>query len=167
MKNDNHQAFIQMGDRYKDGRGVFQSDTKSLEMYIRAGELGHAPAYGRILHCYEHGIVVEEDMSKAVPFYEIAAKKESVPTAHKHLARFHWENGNISTSIRHCRVAASAGDKEAMDDLMRVYKDKLISKEELTQTLRAYQTSSNETKSKDRDKVRAMMDQYFANQDRG
>ena len=34
---------------------------------------------------------------------------------------------------------------------MKFYKDELLSKEELAQTLRAFQASSNELKSKDRD----------------
>lgn len=34
---------------------------------------------------------------------------------------------------------------------MKFYKDELLSKEELAQTLRAFQDSSNELKSKDRD----------------
>lgn len=52
------------------------------------------------------------------------------------------------------KVAASAGDKEEMDRLMRFYKGKLLSKEGLTQTLRAFQNSKNAMKSKDRDDAR-------------
>ena len=48
MKKNNTQAFVQMGIRYKEGVGVFQSDTKSLELIIRAAELGSAPVYFEI-----------------------------------------------------------------------------------------------------------------------
>lgn len=53
-------------------------------------------------------------------------------------------------------MAASAGDQGAMDTLMYAYKkqkDKYLSKEELSQTLRAFQTSKNLMKSKDRDEA--------------
>ena len=152
MKKNNPEAFMQMATEHKSGEGVFQSDTKSLEMRICAAELGHADAFINIGSSYQEGVVVEQNIVKAVEYYEVAAKKGSVH-AHKVLAGFHGRNGNKQQCIGHVKVAASAGDKEAMDDLMRVYKDKLISKEELTQTLRAYQTSKNAMKSKDRDDV--------------
>ena len=62
-------------------------------------------------------------------------------------------NGDIETSIRHIKVTASAGDQESMDKLMDAYKNKLLSKEELTQILRAHQTSSNELRTNDRDEA--------------
>ena len=52
------------------------------------------------------------------------------------------------------KVAASAGDKEAMDQLVDYYKDKSISKEDLAQTLRAYQAANSEIMSKDRENAR-------------
>ena len=44
-----------------------------------------------------------------------------------------------------------------MDELMARYKAKLLSKDDLTKTLRAFQASSNAMKSKDRDDARAYM----------
>ena len=40
---------------------------------------------------------------------------------------------------------------------MDIYKQKLMPKEELTQALRAFQLSSNEMKSKDRDDARVII----------
>ena len=50
------------------------------------------------------------------------------------------------------KVAASAGDQEM--HMYTMYKDKILSKVELTQTLRDFQSSQNEMKSKDRDDER-------------
>jgi len=157
MKKNHCIAFLQMSERHRTGKGVIQSDAKSLEMRIRAAELGHDEAYERIGQVYKEGIAVEEDMSKAVEFYEVAAKKGSL-MAHQYLASFHVENGNIDVSIRHLTVAASAGDQDSMDCLMEIYKGKLLSKEQLTQTLRAFQTASNEMKSEDRDEALRMFE---------
>jgi len=60
-------------------------------------------------------------------------------------------NGNENVAIEHTKVAASAGDRDSMDVLMDAYRDKELSKEDLTQTLRAHQASNNEMKSDDRD----------------
>ena len=48
MKNNEPQAFVAMSDKYKEGKDVLQSDTKSLDMLIRAAELGYSLAYRRI-----------------------------------------------------------------------------------------------------------------------
>ena len=94
-------------------------------------------------------------------FYRVAAKKGSI-LAHRYLADFYRSNWNNFESIKHLKVVASAGDQESMDDLMRHYKNKLLSKEEITQTLRAFQTSNNELKSKDREDARAFMERLKA-----
>ena len=156
MKKNNPEAFTLMAFKYQSGDRVFQSDTKALQMYIRAAELGDASAYGLIGTYYQEGILVEQNKSKAIEFYEVAAKKGAHLLAHRSLARFHGSNGDARKSIEHLKVVASAGNKKSMDDLMKAYKNKLLSKEDLSKTLRAYQTSSNETRSKDRDDARLM-----------
>ena len=55
---------------------------------------------------------MEQDESKALVWYEIAAKKGSIE-AHKYLSSFHGNYLNIDESVRHCIVAARAGDKES------------------------------------------------------
>ena len=153
MKRKNPTAFITMSYQYLQGEGVFQSNTKSLELLICAAELGKADAYGMIASSYEHGIAVELNMSKALEFYEVAAKKGSIP-AHRWIAEIQNRNGNVDEGIKHYKVVACAGDKEAMDALMKCYKHELVTKEDLSQTLRVYQASSNAMKSKDRDDAR-------------
>lgn len=127
-----------------------QSETKSLEMYIRSAELGHPDILGFIGTYCGDGNVVTQNNSKERAFYEVSAKKGSVKS-HKRLAKFHGGNGDIQKSLEHLKVAASAGDQESMDIVMRAYRNKGISKEELAQTLRACQASQNEMKSDDRD----------------
>ena len=112
MKKNEPGAFVHMASRYQSGDGVMQSDTKTLEMYIRAAELGFPNAYTDIGYHYRRGIVVEQDGSKSLAFYEVAAKKGSM-YAHKILAKFHGNNGNNQKCIEHLKVAASAGDKES------------------------------------------------------
>ena len=144
---------MHMANRYRSGEGVFQSDTKSLEMLTKAAEFGEAEAFAQLGKYYENGNVIEQDLSKSLEFYELGAKKGSI-NCHQQLAVFHWRNGNFHKNIQHIKVAASAGDKVSMGALTRFYKDnkdKLLSKDELAQTLRAHQASLNEMKSKERD----------------
>ena len=96
---------------------------------------------------------MEQNLSKASEFYEVSAKKGSY-RAHLNLASLHGRNDDFEKSVEHVKAAASAGDKESMDMLMDIYKQQLLPKEELAQTLRAYQASRDETKSRDRDDAR-------------
>lgn len=68
-------------------------------------------------------------------------------------------NGNADGCNKHLTVAASAGHKGSMDYLMANYKRKLVSKEDLSETLRAYQASTDEVKSKDREDARAAIEE--------
>jgi len=112
MKNNNPHAFVQMGSNYQLGTDVLQSDTRSLQMRIRAAELGVSNAYAVIGMHYEDGLGIEQDLSKALAFYEVAAKKGST-RAHIDLAEYHGGNGDIQRSIEHLKVAANAGCQEA------------------------------------------------------
>ena len=157
MKKNNIQSFIQMAERYRTGDGVLQSDTRALEMYIRAAELGHAQAYAHIGHCYDQGSAVEEDVPKSIEFFEVAAKKESI-RAYRWIAEFHGINGDNKKGFEYLNVAASAGCQKALNTLMKLYEItyelKLLSKDDLAKTLRAHQASLNDLKSKDRDDAR-------------
>ena len=155
MKKNNPDAFYQMARNYREGKeGVLQSETKSLEMCIRAAELGHPNAYAVIGNYCQQGFAMEQNISKAIAFHEVGAKKGSL-ASHGELARFHGKN---DLYIKHMKLVASAGYQEAMNSLMSAYKEKLLSKEDLTQTLRACQASQNEMKSKDRDNYVAVRD---------
>jgi len=156
MKKKNPDAFMQMAKHYKRGEcGVIQSDTRVLEMLIEAAELGNAHALAVIGKFYKDGLVVERDISKALNFGEVAAKNGYILA--NLLASLNDKNGNTDECIQHLVVTASAGDEEAMDILMTKYKQKLLRKEDLTQTLRAYQTSRNEMKSEDRENAARLL----------
>ena len=77
MKKNNPNAFFQMALQYKTGEITLQSDTKALEMYICAAELGNAQAYALIAHYYEAGNLVAKNMSRAFAFLHKAAMKGS------------------------------------------------------------------------------------------
>ena len=78
MKKNNSDAFMHMAKRHIQGEDIFQSNTKALEMMIRAAELGNANAFAMIGYYYLTGVAVTQNTSKALDYYEIAAKKGSV-----------------------------------------------------------------------------------------
>ena len=141
---------MHMAHRHQTGDGVSQSNMKALELFIRASDLGSAVVYGFIAVNYKHGYVVEKDGSKSRAFLEISAKKGSI-SGRRRLAKSEEENGDIDMAIKHWIIAANAGFQESMDNLMRAFRDNVFAKEDLLQTRREFQTSSDEMKSEARD----------------
>lgn len=156
IKRNHPFGLMQIGYLYRVGNGVMQSDTKSLDMFIRAAELGVAQAFIMIGSIYEEGNAVTCDRSKSLECHKVAAKKGRI-IAHNHLALFYERSGDIQISIKHLKVAACAGHQEAMDQLMKHYKNNLLPKEDLAQTLRAYQASSDLMKSTERDEAQLVL----------
>lgn len=108
LKKNSHEAHLQMAYKYQFGELEFQSDTKALEMFIKAAELGNPQAYAMIGTYCQGGIVVRQDRSKALEFYEVAAKKGSNIIAHNFLASHHRRSGDIDMCIKHLKVMANA-----------------------------------------------------------
>ena len=52
--------------------------------------------------------------------------------------------------LKHWNVAANAGSWELLETLMKTFRDKQMTKEDLDQTLRAFQASTGEMVSKER-----------------
>ena len=149
VKNNNPQAMMQMATDYQEGEGVPQSDIKAIEMYIRAAELGEAEAFIHIGRHYDNVILVQENVPKALEYYEVAAKKGAIAREETEHMSPMWRRLLTHKSIQHRKVLACAGHKESY----RV-DTAFISKEELTQTLRTYQRSSDELKTDDREHAR-------------
>ena len=99
IKRNHPAACLQMGFLYRIGDGVIQSDTKSLEMFLRAAELGVGSAFAMIGNYYVEGDGVAQDLSKALEYQKIATKKGNIP-ARRQLAFFHERNGDIQISIK-------------------------------------------------------------------
>ena len=119
-------------------------------MYIRAAELGKASIFVCIGRHYRDGLVVGEDRSKYRLCLEIAAKKGSIH-GHRGLSNTETVSGNTETAVKHWRVAARAGCGYSMDNLMIAFRNNMLTKDELAQILRAFQSSRDALKSSDRD----------------
>lgn len=87
MKKNSSDAFVAMALNYKEGGGVRQSETKSLEMCIRAAELGHPNAYALIGQYFNKGIAVGQDMSNCICKKCIESNQQFMFTPNKHFPK--------------------------------------------------------------------------------
>ena len=155
MDNGNGAAFNMLGYSYANGINSLPQDwNKATELYFKGGKLGCAEAYYNLGCSYDNGHGVEVDKKKAQYYYELAAMKGDVH-ARYNLGIIVEDAGNEDRAYKHFAIAARAGSERSLDAVKDGFMDGFITKDEYTNTLRAYQESQDEMKSEERDKAAA------------
>ena len=132
---------------YSQGLNGFQQDrTQAIKLFTKAAELGYSNAH------YGLGLVFKQqgDMKKARFHYEVAAMAGH-ETARNNLGCLENDSGNIVRALKHWLIAASAGCFRAMDALITCFEEGYVSRESIDSTLKTYNNSCAEMRSKARD----------------
>jgi len=144
-----------LGFYYYNGKYGFPKDqTKALELYHRAAELGYAKAYTNVGCAYELGHGVEVDEEKATHYYELAAMRGD-ERARYNLGNEEIRAGNYDRALKHYVIAAGSGYADSLDAIKQMYTKGDATKEDYTKALQSYQTYLGEIKSKQRDEAAA------------
>ena len=155
MEKGNAIAFCQLAGLYANGLiGVRQDNAKAIELYLKAGELGCAKAYYNLGNSYREGRGVDINTKKAKHYYELAAMNGDI-TARHNLGGLEYNAGNHQRAYKHFVISGMAGDKLSLDTIKEGYMAGRVTKEDYANTLRGYQQSQDEMKSKARDKALA------------
>ena len=123
-------AIGMLGNSYHHGLNGFQQDqTKAIELYNRAADLGSSEAHNFLGNIYRGG----GDVKKAKFHYEAAAM------AGNEMARFsigslEANSGNMDRAVKHWNIAAPAGNFFAMHQLITGYGFGHISRESIDST---------------------------------
>ena len=144
---------------FRGDRGFPRNYNKAIELYIRAAELGYAPAYNNLGACYGNGEGVEVDKKKAIHYWEKAAMLGPAD-ARYNLGVFEVQADNTERAKKHWMIAAKDGDSMSLAAIQSLHSAGLVTKEEYTTSLCAYQTYLNEVKSVQRDEAAATREQY-------
>eukprot|EP00985_Skeletonema_marinoi_P020388 scaffold12116_cov117-Skeletonema_marinoi.AAC.1 len=135
----------------------------ALKWFKKAVELGDVEAHGRLASLYHEGQGVEKNRVKTKYHMEQAAIGGH-PIARHNLGCIECNldgevNGNIERAKRHLIIAAVQGYDLSMKMLLAMFKEGLVSKDDLAATLRAHQAAVDATKSPQRDAAEEY-DQY-------
>ena len=129
-------------------RNIQQDQTKAVELYARAAELGFSKAhYSLGMHYKKMG-----DLKKA-KFYLEAAAMAGHDGARHNLGTMEANSGNLERAAKHWTIAASAGHYNAMYTLLDLFKNGQqggVSRESINTTLAAYNKSCAEMRSESR-----------------
>ena len=144
-------AIFISGCKYCDGDDGFPQDyDKAFELFVRAGELGHAKAYCDVGCAYDSGEGVERDEKKANNYYKLAAIGGN-EVARYNLGLNEEKAGNMNRALKHYMIAAEGGDDISLKRIQKLYKNGHATKDDYATALRAYQAYLAEIKSTQRD----------------
>ena len=62
-----------------------------------------------------------------------------------------YESGNLERAVKHWTIVASAGEYNAMNNLIALFEDNVVSRDSIGTTLTAYNSSCAEMRSEARD----------------
>ena len=149
-------AFEWMADRYHSGEGVPQDHEKSAELWRRAGTLGSAKALFNLGVSYQKGIGVNKDTKEERHYLELAAMKGDTK-ARYNLGCCEETEGNLDRATKHWMIAARSGDQQSLHAIQVQFQLGSATKKDFGDALRAYQTSTHESKSEQRDEAAAFI----------
>ena len=139
-------AMCMLGVHYVKGeRGLSKNRKKAMELYQQAYDLGDLPAaYNLSLHV--------PDPARRMKYLEAEVKRGNA-SCMNHLGALVARSGNHEEANRHFMAAARSGDNTAMNNLMVKYRTPgiVLSKDDLTTTLRAYKAVNDRGKSEPRE----------------
>ena len=142
---------------YHHGLNGFQQDqTRAMELYARAAELGCSKAHYNLGNIYHDG----GDKKKA-KFHWEAAAMAGHEVARYNIACCEFESGNIDRAVKHWTIAASAGHYIAMHLVRLCFEKGHVSRESINSTLAAYNASCTEMRSEARDAYIRMYTSYI------
>ena len=144
--NDAASIFLLAGYYYQGRLGLQQDQTKAMELYVRAADLGCSKAHGSLGKIYHEG----GNMKKAKFHFEAAAMA-GYEMARYNLGFMESQSGNMERAAKHWIIAASAGDYIAMHELILCFQEGSVSRESIDSTLAAYNSSCAEMRSEARD----------------
>ena len=161
-EGDDAKAIYNVGCLYKHGRmGLPQDYGEAMELWLRAGELGCAPAQCCIGYAYKHGEGVERDVKKAKHYYELAAMGGSVVARHN-LGNLECNAGKYHRAVKHWMISAGAGFDDSLKDIQDFFLKGLATKDNFEKALRAHKEANDELKSEQREAAAAAIATHAA-----
>ena len=155
-------AIYNLGVCYSRGTNGFPQDqTKALNLWHRAGELGYTEAYISVGYAYENddNDKLKVDEKKAKHYTELAAMSGSA-SARFNLGIDEEDAGNFNRAIKHYMIAARDGDSKSLEAIKYFYSNGHATKDDYTTALQAYQEYLVEIKSKQRDEAAAAREDH-------
>ena len=142
------EAMNMLAHDYLDGEcGLTRNVKKAEELFKRSYDLGDPTAAQLLSSLYSEQI---PDQARMIEYEEEGARRGNLHCMNC-LAKRAGLSGNFEESARHLTIAACSGHDPAMQNLMHLYRKKMLSKEDLATALRAHKAVHDKRKNEARE----------------
>ena len=131
MRDNDARAFLHASTMHMFGEhGVPKDPQRGFELCQKAIEIGtcNAEAHSILADCYQHGLGVQKDTTKARHYHVLAVNAGNSHSRYM-LGYLEDERGNMALAIKHWLIAASIGGTCALRCIAMYYKRGVVSKE--------------------------------------
>eukprot|EP00984_Skeletonema_dohrnii_P013179 scaffold5449_cov88-Skeletonema_dohrnii-CCMP3373.AAC.4 len=129
--------------------GVPKDAKKAAGLFLRSADLGYAPAYVNLAHCYELGFGVKMDKKKAITYRELACIGGNAFARYK-LGKDAWDIGKKEDAAKHFIIGAKMGHDDSLRALKILFVKGCLQKSDFEMALRHHKEASDEMKSEQR-----------------
>jgi len=149
-------AMVILSKMHREGLcGLPRDEAKALELMRRSADLGFPEAIRRLGYYVMVGeLGAIQDKEKAKLYMEDAAKRGDV-CARYYLGEIGEFYQQHELALKHYKLAAAAGDEDAMKRVWKYFPSDKLTKAELEETLRAHHAACEEMNSVDRERYEA------------
>jgi TPR repeat protein len=144
--NDAASIYFLANDYYNGTNSLQQDQTKAMEHYVRAANLGYKKAHNNLASIYREGGYL-----KKAKFHSEAAAMAGNEVARCIVGLVEKKSGNMDRAVKHWTIGASAGCYHSMHEMRFLFKQGIVSRESIDSTLAAYNSSCVEMRSEARD----------------
>ena len=130
-------AMCVLGTDYYHGQlGLQQDRARAMELWTQAAKLDSSQAQ------YHLGVYYDDrgELKKAKFHYEAAAMVGD-EVARSELGALAYNSGNMRRAVKHWTIAASGGIHYAMQNLLVLFKQDLVSRDEIESAVTSYNNS--------------------------
>ena len=141
-------AMLMLGCSYEKGKHGLSKNIKTAEeLYKRAYDLGDPNAAHALVALYTEHI---PDEARMLQYAEEGVRRGNGACMNAVGVHAH-QSGNYEEATRYFMMAARSGVNEAMSNVMKCFRQALLSNEDLATTLRAHQAANDAGKSEPRE----------------
>jgi TPR repeat protein len=144
--NDPISISLLAGSYYQGLNGLQQDQTKTMELYGRAADLGCSEAHNNLANVHKEG-----GNRKKAKFHFEAAAMAGHEIARCNLGVMEYYSGNMERGVKHWTISASGGCYQSMHHLRESFEEGYVSRESINSTLTRYNNSCKEMRSEARD----------------
>ena len=141
------------GIHYQGKYGLEKDESRAIELWSEAAELGSTKALSKLGMAYYNGMGgMAQDEAKGISYVESAAMQGDASSRHL-LGIIEMENDQIDRAVRHFLISAKMGLKESLDEIKDMFAKGHTTKDQYVECLKGYQDAVEEMKSPQREEA--------------